>query len=152
MRRLVLALALVLALVPVLMVLPADLQAAPPMLTVMTRNVYVGFDVDITVAALASGNPTALLVAVRQAFADVRATDLPERAEALAREIGRRRPDVIGLQAMSLLRSQDPPDGSPVPDATTVVASTHLAQEAAEPAVTLLLRDPEERRRGGTKP
>lgn len=112
MRRALLALTLILAL------LPADLHAEPPTLRVMTWNVFVGFDVDDITAALATGDPAAVVLAVRQAFEDVKATDFAARADALAREVARQKPDVIGLQEMALFRSQDPAD--PLSPATTV--------------------------------
>jgi endonuclease/exonuclease/phosphatase family metal-dependent hydrolase len=89
-------------------------------LTVMTRNVYVGFDFAPIFQALASGNPTAVVFATKTAFDALKAADFNARANAIADEIERTRPDVVGLQEVFVLRSQDPPDGSPTPNASTI--------------------------------
>jgi endonuclease/exonuclease/phosphatase family metal-dependent hydrolase len=108
MRRLALALLLALA-------LPVPAPADPALLRVLTRNVYVGFDVDTILAAL-TGDPATLPLVAKQAFDAVQATDFGQRAEALAREIGRTRPDVVGLQEVSLFRVEDPPTLGPATD------------------------------------
>ncbi len=77
-------------------------RAHPPALTVMTRNIYVGAD---------AARPV-LLSRTRADFErnnthlwrTVRKTDFPARARLLAREIGRTRPGVIGLQEVALWR------------------------------------------------
>ncbi len=53
-------------------------------------------------------------------FETVKATNFPERAEAIADIVQRNRPHVIGLQEVSLIRSQTPADGAiaPNPDGT----------------------------------
>src|SRR4051794_20942239 len=56
-------------------------------ITVMSRNLYVGTELEPVVGAAASGNPTAVVQAVSQAWANVGATNFPERAGALADEI-----------------------------------------------------------------
>ena len=84
----------------------------------MTRNMYIGADVDRVIAALAglSGeDPQAALAAVLQEFV---ATDLPTRLNALAAEIARERPHVVGLQEVSRLSVNLPADfGFPPLDA-----------------------------------
>lgn len=57
--------------------------------------------------------------AVTQARANVIATDFPARAEALADEIAQNGPDLVGLQEVSLWRTQTPSDLAG-PNATTV--------------------------------
>jgi endonuclease/exonuclease/phosphatase family metal-dependent hydrolase len=76
----------------------------------MTRNMYIGADVDRVIAALAgvSGeDPQQALAAVLQEFVG---TDLPTRLNALADEIARERPHVVGLQEVSNLGVNLPPE------------------------------------------
>ena len=80
--------------------------------TVMTRNLYVGGDVNVLIgtigAALANPNLTpeqkqqAIAVAVSGFWAFVQATDFPARAALIADEIEATRPDLVGLQELSL--------------------------------------------------
>jgi hypothetical protein len=77
-------------------------------ITVMTRNVYVGADVDYVLAAQ---DPNEIPVRVAQAFQMLQATNFYERAEALAKEVFWTRPHLIGLQEISLIRTQSPSDG-----------------------------------------
>lgn len=74
-------------------------------LKVMTRNLYLGADLRPVFAA---GSPQALVAAVTTAFAGVRATNFPERAQALADEIAGADPHLVGLQEAVLWRSQTP--------------------------------------------
>ena len=91
-----------------------------PQITVMTRNVYVG-------ARLANltkvSGPAELSAAVAEDWADVLATDFRTRAAALAEEVARARPDVLGLQEVTLWRDSPFSDirEHPRPDATHVV-------------------------------
>ncbi len=120
MRRLTFSLLLV-----AILMLPA--YAAQPVpfkgnrtITVMSRNLYVGFALNPIAAAIASNNIPQLLLAVKNAIDTLHATNFPERAEALAAEIAAKQPDLVGLQEVSLIRSQFPPDFSPTPNATTI--------------------------------
>ena len=76
-------------------------------ITVMTRNVYVGANVD---CVLAAQDPTEIPVRVAQAFQMLQATNFYERAEALANEVFWTRPHLIGLQEISMIRTQSPGD------------------------------------------
>ncbi len=79
-------------------------------IVVMTRNMYIGADVDRVMAALSglSGeDPQAALAAVLQEFVG---TELPTRLGALADEIARERPHVVGLQEVSTLGVNLPPE------------------------------------------
>ena len=92
-----------------------------PALTVMTRNLYLGSGLDALVTAPDQG---AFVAAVGQTWANVVATDFPARAEALAAEVRATRPDVIGLQEVSLWREQPVGDivlGETDPNAEDVV-------------------------------
>ena len=75
--------------------------------SVMTRNIYVGTDVDVILQAQ---DPTQIPVLVAQAFQTLINTNFPERAEALAKEIKKNKPHLIGLQEVSLIRLQSPGD------------------------------------------
>jgi endonuclease/exonuclease/phosphatase family metal-dependent hydrolase len=89
-------------------------------LTVMTRNLYLGTGLDNLVGV--SSLPE-LVAAVDEDWANVLANDFPTRAAALAEEIAAARPDVVGLQEVTLWRDQTPGDiqTHPGPDATHVV-------------------------------
>jgi len=94
--------------------------AAPPAqgpttFRVMTQNLYLGGDLDIAFASGAN-----LLEAVDQIWANVQATDFNERAKVLADGIEAAGPDLVGLQEVSLWRTQTPGDHLLVPNATTV--------------------------------
>src|SRR5918996_2222897 len=78
---------------------------------VMTRNMYVGADVDAVIAALASPDPVDDQASLLAAIATLQATDFPARAVAIAREIDRTRPHVIGLQEVSRVDISLPPLG-----------------------------------------
>jgi hypothetical protein len=56
--------------------------------TVMTRNIYVGTDIDILMMTPAQDIP----VVVAQLWAEIQATDFADRAEALADEIAEHQP------------------------------------------------------------
>jgi len=74
---------------------------------VMTQNVYYGFD---TGPLLSAGSPEEIPVLAAQAFAQLLSTDFPERAGAIADEIARKKPHLVGLQEVALFRIQSPGD------------------------------------------
>jgi endonuclease/exonuclease/phosphatase family metal-dependent hydrolase len=76
-------------------------------ITVMTRNIHVGTDVDRIIEA---EHPEDIPLLVAEAFQTLLATNFPERAEAFAREILETDPHLIGLQEISLIRHQSPGD------------------------------------------
>lgn len=82
--------------------LAAGPASAPP-LVVMTRNLYVGADLDAVIAALVSPDPGDDGPALQLAILTLQQTAFPARAEALADEIARHRPAAIGLQEVSTL-------------------------------------------------
>jgi len=89
-----------------------DTRAEVAKLEVMTQNLYVGADV----FRLFDGAPCGPMQSVYELFQTVRATNFPERAEAIADIVQRNRPDVIALQEVSLIRSQTPADFLIVPN------------------------------------
>jgi len=88
-------------------------------ITVMTQNLYVGTPVGDVFGATTWPE---LAAAGSQAWATLLASDFPARAGALADQIARARPDVVGLQEVTLWREQTPGDvmTQRTPDATDV--------------------------------
>ncbi len=76
----------------------------------MSRNIYLGADIFPVLEAAQNPDPSAIPMAVTGVFQTVQNTNFPERAQALADEIHRYRPDVIGLQEVSTWRTQIPGD------------------------------------------
>lgn len=114
----VLAVAATAALAPAVEAAKPDAQAKrgkSPVVTVMTRNLYLG--TDLIPIALAP-DIDAFKQAATNGFNQVKATDFPARAKLIAREIKRTKPDLIGLQEASLWRT-GPEDGT-WPNATEV--------------------------------
>jgi endonuclease/exonuclease/phosphatase family metal-dependent hydrolase len=77
-----------------ILVFPLCAQAKADEVTVMTWNLYVGFDI----LAAATAPEGEFLDAVEAALALAAASSFPERAEALAAEIVEKKPHLIGLQ------------------------------------------------------
>jgi hypothetical protein len=75
---------------------------------------YIGTDVDVIIAAIASGNPGAAARAVLEGVEVLRRTDYTARAKALAAEIARDRPHVVGLQEVEELHINLAAFGSPI--------------------------------------
>jgi Endonuclease/Exonuclease/phosphatase family len=64
----------------------------------LSRNLYIGTNLDLVVQALASPGQGDDVPAVLRAVSEIKATDWPSRVVAIADEIERERPQVIGLQ------------------------------------------------------
>ncbi len=83
----------------------------------MTYNLYVGADIfRIVDAGLIDPNLVPFVVA--EVVGTVMATDFPERSVAIAEQVAKSRPHLIGLQEVSLIRYQSPGDlliGNPTP-------------------------------------
>jgi hypothetical protein len=86
-----------------------QLSKDPNSIVVMTRNIYVGGDVD---RILTAQDPNMVPILVYETYLEVLSTDFNIRAQALADEIKRGQPHLIGLQEVSLLR-MGPLDGIP---------------------------------------
>ncbi|MDF3046332.1 MAG: endonuclease/exonuclease/phosphatase [Ornithinibacter sp.] len=135
MRRMPLRAALAAA-VTAMLALPmtgaAQATPTPPgtPVTVMTRNLYLGADINRPVEAAldaeeAGGTPqqvvAALAVATHVSRTIVDQTDFPTRSRLLAAEIARTKPDLVGLQEVALWRSGPLElDKVGVPNATVV--------------------------------
>jgi endonuclease/exonuclease/phosphatase family metal-dependent hydrolase len=87
---------------------PPDAPPGRP-LTVMTRNIYLGGDINRPLRATAGKTGAAALVAFGNSNDELRAvvdqTNFPLRSKLLAAEIAAQRPDVVGLQEVALWRS-----------------------------------------------
>lgn len=100
-RRLVLCFA---ALVLILVNAQSVSAAAPQQLTVMTRNMDAGSDFWYVLTA----DPTdtnALLVAITKTYQEMLASNIAKRADGIAAEIQRNRPDMVALQEVTTLSS-----------------------------------------------
>jgi Endonuclease/Exonuclease/phosphatase family len=88
-------------------------------LQVMTRNLYLGADLTPLLNAVtqdafvAAANSVIQSVTVTNSFAI--------RAAGIANEIAATRPDLVGLQEVSLWRTQSPGDGTATPATTVIV-------------------------------
>jgi len=82
-------------------------RRTPLTVRVMTRNLYLGANLDAIVQA--KSLPEAL-TAVAAGWQQVQANDFPTRARAIAREIAAAKPDFVGFQEAVLYRTQSPPD------------------------------------------
>ena len=83
-------------------------SASARAVSIYNQNLYVGADLDAVIAALTNGDPADDLPAVQQAAATLLATDFPSRANAIADEIARTKPHVIGLQEVWTLEVDVP--------------------------------------------
>lgn len=103
-----------------------SLHHGTDVLTVMNHNVYVGADVD-RVTEAEDPNDIPMLVALT--FQEMISTNFLARAEAIADEIARRGPQLVGLQEMSLIRYQEEGDfliGNPQPAEHVVFDYLHI--------------------------
>lgn len=117
-----LAAALLFVLVPAMATAQRDSKGKGHEVKVMTRNLYLGADL---APAIAAPDRNAFVEANGKILRDVTANDFPVRAKGLAQEILKKKPDLVGLQEVSLWRT-GPPTLEPLlntgakPTATTV--------------------------------
>ena len=97
---------------------PAAVRADDSTVRVMTRNLYQGSNF---AAIFAATTPAQFVAAVTQAYNEILASNRPERMAAVAREIARERPDLVGLQEAAILRSGDPIATTVVSDQTQLL-------------------------------
>jgi endonuclease/exonuclease/phosphatase family metal-dependent hydrolase len=98
-----------------------DIATEDAQLTVMTQNLYVGTGPGLR-DAFGAASDEELVAAGTHAWADLLASDFRIRAGALADDMAQLRPDVVGLQEVTLWRDQTPGDvlTRRAPDATHV--------------------------------
>ena len=92
-------------------------------LSVMTQNLYVGANL----FQILEGAPQDVPFNAAKIFGDIQLTDFQQRAEAIADSVMEHEPHLIGLQEVSLIRTQCPddivlPPNDPTPNATSVYA------------------------------
>lgn len=126
------ALAVSLAAIVVLVTMTACQQTVlrpKPELTVMTYNVYVGASPD---ELLMVTNRADIPGKVAEFHRNYQASDFPARAAAIAKIIEKSKPHVIGLQEISVIRTQTPADSvTNPPNATEVEIDFLEVVEAA---------------------
>jgi endonuclease/exonuclease/phosphatase family metal-dependent hydrolase len=102
-----------------LVALPAAASAKKQDLKVMARNVYLGADL---IPLAGAADRAAFEQAAAQRFQTVQSNDFPRRAKALAAEIRKAKPDVIGVQEATIWRrGADGVKDGPQTPATQVV-------------------------------
>jgi len=116
-----------------LQAVPAGAVVDKPV-TVMTRNIYLGADIQRPIEATAGLSGAAAFVALGNANQVTRVivdrTNFPRRSQLLAREIAGAKPDLIGLQEVALWRHgplELPGSGSPGALNATTVDYDYLA-------------------------
>jgi endonuclease/exonuclease/phosphatase family metal-dependent hydrolase len=109
--------------------LPAAAPAKPQDLKVMTRNLYLGADL-IPLAGAKDENE--FEQAAAQRYQTVLDNDFPKRAKALAAEIRKAKPDLIGVQEAAIWRRgpDGVKDGPQTPATQVVYDSTKLLLKA----------------------
>jgi endonuclease/exonuclease/phosphatase family metal-dependent hydrolase len=97
---------------------PPDGPGQP--ISVFTRNLYLGSDITALVTIL---SPEQVPPAAAAIWANIQASNFPERAKVLAQEIVTLAPDIVALQEVTLYRRQVPSDIQPgaAPNASEVV-------------------------------
>jgi len=106
-------------------VAPAAADRREPSLRVMTRNLYLGADLT---PALQARNTPEFLGAVASIYAANQATDFAARAKAIAQEIDRTGPDLVGLQEVSGWQTSGPATVAPSQDFLAVLQAALAAR------------------------
>ncbi|MGI8460658.1 MAG: endonuclease/exonuclease/phosphatase family protein [Solirubrobacterales bacterium] len=88
---------------------------------VMSRKVYLGADLG---PAIDAPDLNSAIDAAAVIYREVEATNFPERAVPLAKEINDAQPDLVGLQEVALWREQIPSDGGSPPSGVGEPATT----------------------------
>jgi len=113
--------------------LPAAASAKPQDLRVMARNVYLGADL---IPLAGAPDQATFEQAAAQRFQTVQANDFPTRAKALAAEIRKAKPDLIGVQEATIWRrgADGVKDGPQTPATQVIYDSSKELQKALEAA------------------
>ena len=113
--------------------LPAAASAKAQDLKVMTRNVYLGADL---IPLATAPDQAAFEQAAAQRFQTVLTNDFPTRAKALAAEIRKAKPDLIGVQEAAIWRrgADGVKDGSATPATQVIYDSTKELLKALKAA------------------
>ena len=123
-----------------------EARRSPVTVRVMTRNLYLGTNLDAIVQAKSTREAFS---AVEKGWANVQANDFPTRARAIAKEIASARPDFVGFQELSLYRTQTPADFTVTPAKTVVLDYAKELRKALAarlgPAATALAADQDRR-------
>jgi endonuclease/exonuclease/phosphatase family metal-dependent hydrolase len=93
--------------------LPSGATGPDRNLTVMTRNIYFGADLD---PVLVAETPAEFLTAAIGAFEQAMASDFPSRAAAIADEIVAEEPALVGIQEATWWRTSTLTDPPTMPD------------------------------------
>jgi hypothetical protein len=107
-------------------------QDKGPEIKVMTWNLYLGADI-LKVVEAAIGSPWLVPVAVAEVYQTVLFTNFWVRAEAIADIIAKNKPQVIGLQEVSIFYKQTPGDfifGNPTQANDVVIDFYEVLNEA----------------------
>jgi hypothetical protein len=116
-RRLVAPLALVAALVAIPVAAPGARPAAKPKppqkITVMSRNLFLGANL-LPLATTPAGDDFER--AVGKLYDEVNSTEPDARMKIVAGEIAKAKPDLVGLQEVTLWRTGPKNDGKPATD------------------------------------
>ncbi|AZH24588.1 endonuclease/exonuclease/phosphatase family protein [Haloplanus aerogenes] len=96
----------------------ARAQESTTPVTVATRNCYLGANLFRLLVAATEGSE-AVQTAVSDLLRSVDRSHVPARLDAIAAEIGRTEPDLVGLQEAALIRTGEPTSGT-TPTATEV--------------------------------
>jgi endonuclease/exonuclease/phosphatase family metal-dependent hydrolase len=124
-----------LALAALIFVLAPAAQAAPRV-TVMTRNLFLGADL-IPIGTAPPGAP--FQQAAGKLYDTVRASDPEARMKLVAAEIAKAKPDLVGLQEVSLWRTGAPPASQVAYDFTAAITK-ELARRHAHYRLVALKR------------
>lgn len=96
----------------------SDAEVLTSPLKVVSYNLYLGADI---APILQASDAAAVVAACSNAWGQVIESDFPARAVAIADQIEAEDPDLIGLQEVTLFRTQDPADFVQPPNAIDVV-------------------------------